>query len=203
MQTISDTSAFLSAALRQPGVIGAVAPSGPALAEVLAAVVPGRDKPVVAELGPGTGPVSRVIGRRLPPGGRHFAVEIDPELADRLELTHPDVEVLRGDAADLGALLYGAGVRQVDAVVSGLPWSLFPEAQQRAILEQVCYVLAPGAGFSTFAYRISTPTAGGRRFRALLHEYFEEVVVSRTIWRNLPPALVYLCRRPTVDRTDA
>jgi phosphatidylethanolamine/phosphatidyl-N-methylethanolamine N-methyltransferase len=60
----------------------------------------------------------------------------------------------------------------------------------------VCRVLAPGAGFSTFAYLFSTPTPGGRRFRALLHEHFEEVVVGRTIWRNLPPALVYLCRRP-------
>jgi phospholipid N-methyltransferase len=196
MPTISDTSAFLSAALRQPGVIGAIAPSGPVLAEVLASVVPKRDKPFVAELGPGTGPVSRAIGERLPPGGRHLAVEIDPELADRLEQTFPDIEVLRGDAANLGLLLEDANVRHVDAVVSGLPWSLFSEAQQRAILGQVCRVLAPGAGFSTFAYRISTPTPGGRRFRALLHEHFEEVVVGRTIWRNLPPALVYLCRRP-------
>ncbi|MBE1586610.1 phospholipid N-methyltransferase [Nonomuraea angiospora] len=25
---------------------------------------------------------------------------------------------------------------------------------------------------------------------------FDEVVISRTVWANLPPALVYYCRRP-------
>jgi hypothetical protein len=29
-----------------------------------------------------------------------------------------------------------------------------------------------------------------------LRARFEEVVVSQTVWSNLPPALVYFCRRP-------
>lgn len=83
------------------------------------------------------------------------------------------------------------------AVVSGLPWSLFGADRQRLVLAQVCRALAPGGGFSTFAYRHAAPLAGARSFRALLDDHFDEVVVTRTVWRNLPPALAYICRRPT------
>jgi phosphatidylethanolamine/phosphatidyl-N-methylethanolamine N-methyltransferase len=192
-----DLLVFLAALLRQPGLVGAIAPSSRGLGELLATVVPRDGHPTVVELGPGTGAVSTVISRRLPPGGRHLAIEIDPALADHLERTHATVEVLRGDAAQLGGLLDAAGAPLVDAVVSGLPWSLFSENKQQQILGQVCRALAPGAGFSTFAYRHAAPLAGARRFRALLDSYFDEVVTTRTVWRNMPPALVYICRRST------
>jgi phosphatidylethanolamine/phosphatidyl-N-methylethanolamine N-methyltransferase len=192
-----DLLVFLGALLREPGVVGAIAPSSRSLGEVLAAVVPRDGHPTVVELGPGTGAVSTVISRRLPPEGRHLAVEVDLRLADHVERLHPQVTMLRGDAVELGKLLDAAGAPRVDAVVSGLPWSLFDEDRQRTILAHVCRALTPGGGFSTFTYLQATRLAGGRRFRALLDEYFDEVIVTRTVWRNVPPALVYICRRPT------
>src|SRR5690606_34971614 len=94
------------------------------------------------------------------------------------------------------ALLTAEGVSRVDAVVSGLPWSLFGETGQRRILAQVTQAMGQNGAFSTFAYRHAAFLAGAVRFRALLHELFDEVLVSRTVWRNLPPAHVYVCRRP-------
>jgi phospholipid N-methyltransferase len=38
-----------------------------------------------------------------------------------------------------------------------------------------------------------------RRFRRRLRDTFDEVLVSATVWRNLPPAFVYVCRRPRQD----
>jgi phosphatidylethanolamine/phosphatidyl-N-methylethanolamine N-methyltransferase len=35
-----------------------------------------------------------------------------------------------------------------------------------------------------------------RRFRQTLRGAFDEVLVSATVWRNVPPAFVYVCRRP-------
>ncbi len=61
--------AFLAAALRRPGTVGAIVPSSARLAEVLAAIVPRAGSPVVVELGPGTGAVSAVIAQRLPADG--------------------------------------------------------------------------------------------------------------------------------------
>ncbi|MBW4720388.1 class I SAM-dependent methyltransferase [Saccharothrix obliqua] len=192
----SDLGVFLGAAVRNPKLIGAVAPSSARLSTRLAVVVPSDRPVVVVELGPGTGAVTDAIARRLPEGSRHVAIELDPELADRVRATRPDVEVVTGDAADLAEILRGLGVGPVDAVVSGLPWSLIPPADQRRALTGVAGALAPGAAFTTFAYLHALRMKGARLLRALLHDTFDEVVVSRSVWRNAPPALTYVCRRP-------
>ncbi|SFQ69389.1 Phospholipid N-methyltransferase [Amycolatopsis arida] len=195
-QKSRDRRVFLAAALRGPVTVGAVAPSSAALADVLAAVAPSTGAPVVVELGSGTGAVTAAIRRRLPAGARQLAVEVDPRLVEHLRRAHPGVEVVRGDARDLGRLLAEHGVTRADAVVSGLPWSLFgPDAQLR-ILTQVGGVLAPGAAFSTFGYLHAGALTGARRFHRLVRHVFDEVLVSQAVWRNLPPARVVVCRRP-------
>lgn len=192
----SSTLVFLRRALCSPGTVGAAWPSSPGLAAVLARAVPTRGRPVVAELGPGTGATSGAVEARLPPEGRHLAVELDPALAQHLEREHPSAEVLRGDAGALRTLLDGAGVEQLDAIVCGLPWSLFDEGKQRAILEQIAGALGPGACFTTFAYRHATVLGSAQRFARLLDEYFDRVHVSRNVLRNFPPAFVYVCGSP-------
>jgi phosphatidylethanolamine/phosphatidyl-N-methylethanolamine N-methyltransferase len=199
----SDYQAFLSAALRRPAVIGAVAPSSTGLSDLLAAVTPTTGQPVVVELGPGTGSVSAAIQRRLPTSGRHVAIEIDAAMVTHLHAAHPSLEVAHGDAADLTAVLDGRGIRQADAVVSGLPWSLFRYERQRLILDGVAALLAPGGAFTTFAYRHAGFLAGARGFHRLLHGMFDEVIVSHTVWRNMPPARIYVCRRPLVNLPPA
>ncbi|MFI5911702.1 class I SAM-dependent methyltransferase [Dactylosporangium sp. NPDC051541] len=194
--TSSDLLTFLSAAARNPKVVGAIAPSAGPLCRRLALVVPATRPVTVVELGAGTGVVSDAIGRRLRPGSRHIAVEIDERLAARLRARRPHLEIVVGDAADVGAILTARGIEQVDAVVSGLPWSLIPADRQGRILSDVGRLLGPGAAFTTFAYLHALPLPGARRLRRLLHESFDEVITSRGIWRNTPPALTYVCRRP-------
>ncbi|MET8384320.1 methyltransferase domain-containing protein [Streptosporangium canum] len=191
-----DLRAFMSVALRRQGVVGAIAPSSPALARALAAVVPTVGTPVVVELGPGTGSISEVIRARLAPGSRHLAIEIDPDLAAHLCRTKPWMETVRGDAADLSALLAGAGVERVDAVVSTLPWSLFPGDQQERILGEIGRVLAPAGAFTTVTYLHAVPLAGARALRRRLRAAFDEVLTTGPVWRNLPPGMTYVCRRP-------
>lgn len=186
----------MSTAIRRPGTVGAVAPSSASLAEVLAAVVPSNTARAVVELGPGSGVVSDAIGRRLPDDARHLAVEVDPDLAAHLRATRPRVEVVTGDAADLSKLMAGAGLDEADAVVSGLPWALFPEEQQRSILEQVAGSLTGAGAFTTFGYVHACPMGSARRFRHLLRQTFDEVIISSVVWRNFPPAWVSICRRP-------
>ena len=193
---VRDFMTFVTSAVRAPAVIGAVAPSGRALSDLLASVAPAEGHPVVVELGPGTGVVSAALRRRLPDGARHLAVEIDPGMVEHLRRTRPWLEVLQGDAADLQKLLADAGVDRVDAAISGLPWTLFPESAQRGIIEQVTRVLGPGAPFTTFAYSHVRRFPTQRRFRGVLEQQFSEVIVTPTVWRNLPPALAYQCRYP-------
>jgi len=183
--------------MRRPGAVGAVAPSSIGLAELLASVVPRSGAPVVVELGPGTGAISAVIDRRLPAAGRHLAVELDPRMVAYLQRTRPNLEVVAGDARELGVLLAARGVTHADAVISGLPWALFDTPTQTAILREVAGLLGPTGAFTTFAYLHGMPLHTARRFRRNLTTMFDEVVVTKTVWRNLPPAFGYICRRPT------
>ncbi|MFP5023030.1 class I SAM-dependent methyltransferase [Pseudonocardia phyllosphaerae] len=187
---------FLGAMVRNPAGVGAVWPSSARLSERLARIVPSHGEPVVVELGPGTGAVSSQVARRLPSGGRHLAVELDPSMASYVERTQPGLEVINGDAAKLVALLAERDVHHVDAVISGLPWSLFGAELQQAILDQVVEVIGETGAFATFAYSHTLPMPSARRFKATLRDTFDEVVATRTVWRNLPPAFCYLCRRP-------
>ena len=187
---------FLAAALRRPATMGAVAPSSERLGAVLASVVPTTGEPVVVELGPGTGAVSAVIAKRLPPGGRHLAVELDPAMVAYLRDARPELEVVHGNAAELGALLAERGIEHADAIICGLPWALFDDATQARLLAAISAAVGPTGAFTTFAYLHGMTLTAARRFRAALRATFEEVLISATIWRNLPPAFVYVCRRP-------
>ncbi|SCK54847.1 Phospholipid N-methyltransferase [Streptomyces sp. WMMB 322] len=182
--------------LRSPADIGAVAPSSPRLAAAVTAPIPELGEPVVVELGPGTGVVTSIIQEQLGGRGRQLAVEANPRLADQLRWRCRGVEVLHADASALPQLLAERGLAKADVVVSGLPWASFSDEVQREILAGVSHVLASDGAFTTFGYVHALRLASALRFRELLHTTFEEVVPGRTVWRNLPPALVYHARRP-------
>lgn len=192
---LADYRRFVSRALRNPSQVGAVAPSSPGLAKAMASVVPTTGRPVVVELGPGTGALSAAIAQRLPVGGRHLAIELDGGMVQHLRSELPWLEVVQGDASHLGQLLRDAGVGSVDAVVSGLPWSIFPGGLQSDILREVGDVLTPSGAFTTFAYLHALGMSGARHFRRRLDAAFDEVLTTRTVWRNVPPARTYVCRR--------
>lgn len=149
----------------------------------------------MVELGPGTGVVSTAIAHRLPAEGRQLGVEIDPRLVAYLHRTRPELEVIHGDAVNLRELLAGRGIERVDAVISGLPWALLGDGRQERILAEISALLDADGVFTTFAYLHALPSRGARGFRQLLRSRFEEVLPTRSVWRNAPPAITYVCRR--------
>ena len=173
-----------------------MAPSSTRLAAVLAAAVPRDGSPTIVELGPGTGAVSNEIAQRISASARYLAVEIDPVMAAWLQARRKDIEVVEGDAMDLPSILAARGLTSADAVVSGLPWSLFDAEAQAGTLTGIGRALAPSGCFTTFAYTTGLWLPAARRFARLLRETFDEVVTTAPVWRNLPPAVVYVCRRP-------
>lgn len=176
-------------------MVGALAPTSAAVAATVGQVVPTMGTPVVVELGPGTGSLSDGIHARLPEGARHIGIELGEHLVRHLREHKPWLEVVHGDAADLLAHLDKLGVERVDALITSIPWSLLAPQAQDDLLHQAATAMAPHAAFTALTYLPAERTAGGRHFRARLGHTFDEVL-THTTWRNFPPILHYLCRRP-------
>lgn len=193
-------AAFLAAALRSPLEVGTLLPSGPALAQRLAAVVPrdavGQRRPVVVELGAGTGAVTAEIARRAAPGTVLVAVEKDAGMADQLRSRNLGAHVVTADALALPEILADNGIERADAIVSVLPFTLLPAGRQRELLGAVRGALRSDGVFTAAAYSAAYWTPTARRFRDELARGFHEVVPTRSMWHNLPPAMSYICRQP-------
>jgi phosphatidylethanolamine/phosphatidyl-N-methylethanolamine N-methyltransferase len=196
----NNTSTFLARFARYPMRVGAVAPSSALLARQAVAPVPRLGEPVVVELGPGTGAFTCAIQERLGGRGYHLAVEIDEVFASGLRARYPQVDVVVGDAATLPDVLAQRGIAAADVVVSGLPWAAFSPTRTDSVLAAVAASLVPHGAFTTFAYLHARWAPAARRLRRELEWTFQEVVTGRTVWRNLPAALVYHARSPALLR---
>lgn len=186
---------FIKAFFRNSAYVGAIAPSSPQLSAILADALDWDRIECVVEFGPGTGVVTELVAQRIQSHTRFFAIERDPHLADITRRRCPQVEVVEACVTRLPELCRERGIRQVDGVISGLPWASFPRALSEEILQATFEVLPEGGQFATFAYWQGLLLPGAQRFRRLLHEHFHSVQRTRTAWRNLPPAFVYRCER--------
>lgn len=179
--------------LRHPAQVGAIAPSSPALCRELVSWLEPATLEKVAELGPGTGVVTREILHQTPENLHFFTVELDSAICENFKKSMPGVVIHNANACKLDQLCRQENIDGLDAVVSGLPWASFPEDLQQQILGAVIRSLKNSGKFSTFAYLQGLLLPGGLRFRKLLEKEFSQVTCSPVVWKNLPPAIVYRC----------
>ncbi|EKS9798081.1 MULTISPECIES: class I SAM-dependent methyltransferase [Burkholderia] len=181
---------FLRTWLRHPRRVGALAPSGPALAALITADIP-RDGATVIELGAGTGVFTRALLARGVTSDRLVLVEADPAFANTLRHQFPALRVMQMDAAQLGMTGDFFGGARADAIVSGLPLVAMPVERAVAIVRcAFARHLAADGAFYQFTYVPRCPIPArdleAMRIRAV------RVGVA---WMNFPPAIVYRFER--------
>jgi phospholipid N-methyltransferase len=142
----------------------------------------------VVELGAGTGVFTRLLGNHP---GPVLALEPAARLAARAREVAPTVEVVEALAQDLPELLVERGWPRVDAVVSGLPFAVWPAEWQNAVLDAVAASLHADGRFVTFTYAHSPWLPAGRRFAARLRERCTRVELGPVLWANVTPARIY------------
>jgi phospholipid N-methyltransferase len=174
---------------------GAVAPSSVFLAQTMVKDLALERAEAVLEYGPGTGVFTEFILSGLNPAAKFAAIELNPQFSEMFKARYPTVPLFQDTVANVRNICDRAGVESVDCIVSGLPWATFAQSMQVKCLDEMMRVLKPGGQFVTFAYVHGLALARARRFAALLPSYFKHVSKSPVVWRNLPPAFVYRCRR--------
>jgi phosphatidylethanolamine/phosphatidyl-N-methylethanolamine N-methyltransferase len=185
---LDDEVRFIRSWLEKPLAIGAVTPSGRVLARKMAAYVdPATPGPVI-ELGPGTGPVTEALLERGVAQDRLVLVEFNPTFCQLLRQRFPRAHVMQGDAYAIRSVLGTLG-RPAAAMVSGLPLFTKPLKTRMRLLRDAFALMRPDAPFIQFTYAVVPPVpkaASGMRVEA-----------SERIWMNLPPARVWVYRRPS------
>nr|WP_255616542.1 phospholipid methyltransferase [Microvirga puerhi] len=179
-----DEARFLRSWLERPLVVGAVTPSGKALARTMAAYVDPRVPGPILELGPGTGPVTDALIRRGVAQDRLILIEFNPEFCQLLKRRFPKATIVQGDAYDLGETLSGVLKEPAAATVSSLPLFTKPMDQRLELLETAQGMMHADAPFIQFTYAVVPPIpARSKAYRTR---------ASNRIWRNLPPARVWV-----------
>jgi len=170
---------------------GAFAPSSPALAKCIVETAQICKATSVLELGPGTGAFTHHISEVLPQNAHYLGLELNNTFVRQLRGHFPDMrfEAVPAQEYDFDSFLGADGT--FDVIVSGLPWTAFPESLQIAILDHVLARLRPGGSFVTFAYTGFHLMPSGQRFRSLLRSRCDKLQTTPTVWQNVLPAFVY------------
>jgi phosphatidylethanolamine/phosphatidyl-N-methylethanolamine N-methyltransferase len=184
---------FLRRWLAHPLKVGAVLPSAPALARLVARQVPIRPDEAVVELGAGTGSVTKALLAAGVPAERLFVVEIDADLCGFLRRQMPQVQVILGDAGRLEELIPQRWHGRISTVISGIPMVTLPIAVQHRFIDSWFGVMAPGGKLLQYTYSLVSPLpeaklglVGKRKGIAML---------------NVPPAWVWSYdRAPSLKR---
>jgi phosphatidylethanolamine/phosphatidyl-N-methylethanolamine N-methyltransferase len=185
---LGDRTHFLKSLVSAPQMIGAVAPSGRALARAMAEAVSPLARGLVVELGPGTGPVTKALIERGVAKERLVLIEYDPAFCHLLKQRFAPAMIVQGDAYDLPATLAEFKGEPIAAVVSSLPLLNQPPPRRERLIGDAFALMGSEGMFVQFTYGLVSPIPRD----VLAGRYSARC--SAPVWRNLPPARVWTYR---------
>lgn len=183
-----ETGLFLRKFAEEPRRVGSMVPSSRFLATAMVGSVDWTRVKTVAELGAGTGAVTRYLARAALPGTGVYLFEKDETMREKLAREYPSYRSFP-DAADMLESFEGCGAGQMDCVLSGLPFFNFPMNLRERLLSQIEQSLKPGGYFIAFQYSLQMKKRFAETF---------ELERIKFVPLNFPPAAVYVCRKRSV-----
>jgi phosphatidylethanolamine/phosphatidyl-N-methylethanolamine N-methyltransferase len=190
---------FAEQALADFSSTAAVAPSSPQLVSAMLEPLPMARARVVVELGPGTGAMTEVLLKELPPQATLLVFETNRRFIEYLQKKLPDPRLIliNAPAESLGPEIRRRGFDRVDAVVSSLGLGFMSAQQHHKLFSEILPFLHEKSVLTQYQYLIGLNFSKGRlshlNLPKLLGRYFRSVR-SKIVWRNLPPAFVFTCR---------
>ncbi len=210
---------FLTQSVKHFRDTGSIWPSSPLLARAMTKSLEGVSGPRrILEVGPGTGPLTKGVLRRLRAGDQFDIVEIndvfcrmlEKEILQKFRTRHPQVAVkLHNAPIEDAALIPG-----YDLIVCGLPFNNFPPKLVRAIFRQLLALLSNSGELVYFEYAgvraMKAPIAGSagraqlKRIDAIgkslrrNHSGSTELILG-----NFPPAVTIRLKREVTAQRGA
>lgn len=186
---VQEKITFFYKFMQSPGQIGSVTPSSKYLARAMVDSVPWDEVNHVAELGAGTGAITKYIRSAANSNTRIMLFEKDPTLYRSLKYQYSEFPCYK----DAYRLQFSMGVEKMerlDCVISGLPFFNFPQEMRDKLMDQIVGSLRNGGLFIAFQY--------SHQMKKQLSERFD-IETIKFVALNFPPAFVYVCRKRGVS----
>jgi phosphatidylethanolamine/phosphatidyl-N-methylethanolamine N-methyltransferase len=186
-EKFDDELKFFKGWIDKPKAVGSIIPTSSIAARRMASVVNAQSGLPVLEVGPGTGVITRQILARGVPAEKLYLVEYSSEFVRHLRRNFPSVNVIEGDAFNIGDTLGPDAPKQFDSVVSGVPLLNFPVQQRVAFVEGLLDLIPAGRPIMQLTYGPKSPVPPGLGNYTV--ERYDFVI------RNIPPTLLWVYRR--------
>lgn len=187
---MNQTFFFIKQFFRTPKSVGSLTPSSKALAESITNDLgKGNQTPLVVELGPGSGAITKKIIEKLPNLLCYIGIEVNEAFREHLRKHFEGILIIDGSARDIEehlALVQG----KVDVIISGLPFTNIPDEKTLRILNGAEKVLKEGGEFRLFLYLHTLYLPKNRRLLAMAQKIFKSKT-QKLVLRNFPPAVIF------------
>ena len=182
---------FLKGFLKNWREVGSPVPSSRHVAKRICRFIDFDRARTVVEIGAGTGVITHEILNSLQPDGRLIVFEINEEFCNRLRsIDDSRLTVYNVSAFQMHSVL----IEKADYLVSGIPIATLAKTEFSRLCSSINRVLHTNGVF--IQLQLSLVSYGK------LKRFFREVNIGFT-FRNTPPAFMYCCRRPVVERLYA
>ncbi len=183
---------FFKAWIKNPRNIGAIAPSSRLLGQAIAAEINLERPGVIIELGGGTGALTRALLNSGIDPKRLIVIEQNPNFIKLLKKQFTHSLILEADAQNLAQVLKQNNITEVNSIVSGIPLRSLSKRALINIIKSSLSVLPIDSAFIQFTYGLRSPIP-----LKLIHEHLNlfSIKTSHRIWRNIPPARIWVYSR--------
>lgn len=148
---------FLSEFIKHPKNICAITPSSNILAKKIVDEINFEVAKCIVELRSGTGSFTREIMKRKKKKTTFILIEINEVFFKKLQKQYEDdasVFVIHGSAENIQEYVEELQIKNVDYVLSGLPFTSLPKGVSSCILSNVIKSLHEDGKFITFQYSL-------------------------------------------------
>jgi len=178
---------FLNEFLKKGNSVGAVAPSSKQLVNKMLKPVNFKDVKCIVELGPGTGPITVELLKKMPKDSLLLVFEINKEFCEILTQNIKDkrMKIISDSAENIDIYLKQYGIEKPDYIISSLPLTIIPKKVVENILLKAKSCLKEQGAYIQFQYSLNAY----RKLKRL----FSKVQLNFTA-ANFPPAFIFICQ---------
>lgn len=178
-------SLFLRGFFKDPKRVGNILPSSNSLANKIVQSVQWNNVTAVAELGAGTGAITRLITSQLMDSAQLLLFERNRQMREFLKVLYPEC-MFHSNASYLLKKLIQENIRELDCIICGLPFFNFSSELREHILHQIVKSLKPGGILVAYQHSLHMKRQWAKQ---LFIENIEFVPSA------FPPAFIYICRK--------